>query len=119
MKHVDLKLQRKKKRKMRVRRKIRGTADTPRLSVYKSNRYLYAQVIDDTAGKTLISVSSLAGDTKGLKQNVADAEKFGQALGEKLKENKIATAVFDRNGNLYHGVIKAIAEGARKSGIKF
>ncbi len=87
------------------------------MSVFKSNKHIYVQVIDDTAGRTLVSVSSRGGDTKGLKPTVADGEKIGQAIGAQMKEQKITEAVFDRNGHLYHGVVKAVADGARKAGI--
>ncbi|MFP4484719.1 MAG: 50S ribosomal protein L18 [Spirochaetaceae bacterium] len=118
MKRLDLKQRRKKQRKLRVRKKISGTAERPRLSVYKSNRYMYIQAIDDVAGTTLTSLSSTAGEAKDLKQTVADATKFGEIFGGKLKEQNITEAVFDRNGNIYHGVVKAIAEGTRKAGIR-
>lgn len=119
MKTLELKRARKQKRKMRIRKRISGTASCPRLSVYKSNRYIYLQAIDDAAGNTLLGMSTAAGDTKGLKQNVEDAMKFGQAFGEKLKALSVTKAIFDRNGNLYHGVVKAVADGARKAGIEF
>lgn len=119
MKTLQLKRARKQKRKMRIRKRIAGTAQCPRLSVYKSNRYIYLQAIDDTTGNTLIGMSTAHGATKGLKQNVEDGLKFGSAFGEALKAKGIEEAVFDRNGNLYHGVIKAVADGARKAGIGF
>lgn len=106
------------RRKARIRAKISGTASRPRISVFKSNKHLYAQVIDDVVGSTLTSIANL-GEHKTLKVTVADAEKLGQALGEKMKSLKITEAVFDRNGNLYHGVVKALADGTRKAGIKF
>lgn len=118
MKRLQVKQVRRHRRKMRVRRKIHGTPDRPRISVFKSNKHIYVQAIDDSSGVTLVSASSYGGETKGLKPRVEDAAKLGAALGEKMKEKKITTAVFDRNGNLYHGVVKAIAEGARKAGIK-
>lgn len=118
MKRLDVKYRRKKQRKLRVRKKISGTPERPRLSVYKSNRYMYIQAIDDVAGTTLASLSSSAGEAKGLKQSVEDATKFGEMFGKKLKDQKIAEAVFDRNGNIYHGVVKAIADGTRKAGIR-
>ena len=118
MKRLIEKRARRKRRKMFVRRKISGTAERPRVSVFKSNKHLYVQVIDDTSGHTLVAVSSRAGDTKGLKPTVEDGEKLGQAVGAQMKEQKIAEAVFDRNGHLYHGVVKAVAEGTRKAGIK-
>lgn len=107
------------RRRGKIRRRIRGTAECPRLSVYKSNRYTYIQAIDDDEGRTLAAVSSAHGETKGLKQNVGDGKKLGQALGAKLKGLNISTAVFDRNGYLYHGVVKSIADGTREAGIKF
>lgn len=118
MKRLIEKRQRRKRRKMSIRRKIAGTAERPRMSVFKSNKHLYVQVIDDSVGQTLLSVSSRAGDTKGLKPTVADGEKLGQALGARMKEKEITEVVFDRNGHLYHGVVKAVADGARKAGIK-
>ena len=89
------------------------------MSVFKSNKHLYVQIIDDAEGKTLLSVSSRSGETKGLKPTVADGAKLGEAVGAKMKEQNISTVVFDRNGNLFHGVVKAVADGARKAGIKF
>lgn len=118
MKRLIEKRQRRKRRKMSIRRKIAGTAERPRMSVFKSNKHLYVQLIDDSVGRTLLSVSSRAGETKGLKPTVADGEKLGQALGAQMKDQKIDEAVFDRNGHLYHGVVKAVADGARKAGIK-
>jgi large subunit ribosomal protein L18 len=114
-----MKSARRARRKLHVRKRISGTGDRPRISVYKSNRHLYVQVVDDVEGRTLVSASSRAGDTKGLKPTVADGAKLGEALGKKMKQKKITRAVFDRNGNLYHGVVKAIADGARKAGIEF
>ena len=119
MKTLQLKRDRKQKRKMRIRKRIVGTAECPRLSVYKSNRYIYLQAIDDTAGRTILGMSTAHGPTSGLKRNVEDGLKFGQAFGEQLKVKQVHRAVFDRNGNLYHGVIKAVADGARKAGIEF
>ncbi len=105
------------KRKRRIRGRVRGTAERPRLTVFRSNRHLYAQIVDDTAGATVASISSLAGDAKGLKPTVEDAAKMGEMLGAELKKKKIETVVFDRNGFLYHGVVKAFAEGVRKAGL--
>lgn len=118
MKRLLERNRRRKRRKMRVRRKIAGSAIRPRLSVYKSNRYLYVQAIDDDVGRTLAAVSTAHGDTKGLKLRVEDAEKLGLALGERMKAESIQEAVFDRNGYLYHGVVKAVAEGVRKAGVR-
>lgn len=119
MKRLVLKGARRRRRKLHIRKRVSGTPERPRISVFKSNRHLYVQVIDDEAGNTLLSASSHSGETKGLKPKVTDAEKLGVALGKKMREKKISRAVFDRNGNLYHGVVKAIADGARKAGIEF
>jgi large subunit ribosomal protein L18 len=118
MNRLQEKIGRKSRRKLRIRKKLNGTASKPRLSVFKSNKHIYAQVIDDKAGHTLTSISNV-GDLKTLKVTIADAEKLGQELGTKLKALKIDTVIFDRNGNLYHGVIKAFADGTRKAGIQF
>ena len=103
---------------MRVRRKIFGAADRPRISVYKSNRHLYVQVIDDQNGHTLTEASSAGGETKGLRVCVESGEKLGESLGKKMKNLGLEQAVYDRNGHRYHGVVKAIAEGVRKSGVQ-
>jgi len=118
MKRLILKNKRRARRKMHVRKRVSGTPQRPRVSIFRSNRHLYAQVIDDLAGNTLLSVSSQTGTTKGLKPTVADGQKLGEQLGKLMKDKKITTAVFDRNGYLYHGVVKAIADGARKAGIE-
>ena len=118
MSNVERKLARRKRRKMRIRKRIFGTPEKPRLSVYKSNKYLYAQAIDDTQGHTLAALSTAHGETQGLKHTVEDAAKFGEAFGKKLQEKNIDHVVFDRNGNLYHGMVKAVADGTRKAGVK-
>lgn len=104
------------KRKMRTRSKIYGTAQKPRLSVFRSNRYFYAQVIDDENSATLAVVD---GKTMGLKANKEDAKKIAHALAEKLKSKGICTIVFDRNGYLYHGVIAAFADSLRENNVLF
>ncbi|NKI33213.1 50S ribosomal protein L18 [Croceivirga thetidis] len=110
-------------RKLRIRRRIRkvsfGTEARPRLSVFRSNKEIYAQVIDDNAGKTLASASSRdkAIDVKGTKTEIANA--VGKAIAEKAKKAGVETVSFDRGGNLYHGRVKALAEGAREGGLKF
>jgi large subunit ribosomal protein L18 len=106
-------------RKRHVRKRISGTADRPRMSVYRSNKNISVQVIDDVTGRTLVSASSLEKEIDGVKSNIAGGDKLGQIIGDRLKEAKITSVVFDRNGYLYHGVVKAIADGARKAGIKF
>ena len=108
--------QRRIKIKYRVRNKISGTAARPRLSVFRSNKQIYAQVIDDETAKTLVSASSLGMETMPKKEQAA---KVGEALAQKSIEAGITTVVFDRNGYLYHGRVKELADGARKGGLKF
>ena len=108
--------QRRIKIKYRVRNKISGTAARPRLSVFRSNKQIYAQVIDDETAKTLVSASSLGMEAMPQKEQAA---KVGEALAQKAIEAGITTVVFDRNGYLYHGRVKELADGARKGGLKF
>jgi len=101
-----------------IRRKVKGTPETPRLSVYKSNRSVYCQLIDDVNGVTLASSQSVNGDlNKGTRSEQADL--VGKDIAGKAKEIKVEQIVFDRGGYPYHGVVKALAEGARKGGLKF
>ena len=102
-------------RKARVRGKIYGTAELPRLSIYRSNKYVYAQAIDDEAGHTLAAVD---GRKLGLRANKEDAKKVGAEMAKVLNAKNIESVVFDRNGYLYHGVVAAFAEGLREAGIK-
>lgn len=104
---------------MHVRKSISGTAERPRLTVFRSNKYLYAQAIDDEAGVTLAAASTLEEALKGAKPTVETGAKLGELIGARLGEKKIEAVLFDRNGYNYHGVIKAIADGTRKAGIKF
>lgn len=113
------KLRKRTRRKFHIRKRVNGTAARPRLTVYRSNKHLYMQVVNDDEGKTLAAISTLEADYKSLKPTVADAEKLGEAFGARLKDKQINTVVFDRNGYLYHGVVKALADGARKAGIVF
>ena len=103
-------------RKRRVRGKISGTVELPRVSVFKSNKHFYAQAIDDVAGVTLASAD---GKKMGLKSNQEDAKKVGAAMADALKAKNIETIVFDRNGYLYHGVVATFADAMREAGIKF
>jgi len=119
MKRVEEKGKRRIRRKKHIRKSISGTAIRPRMTVYRSARNMYVQVIDDTAGHTIASVSTMEESFKDLKNSVENAGKIGAAIGEKLKALKISSVVFDRNGYLYHGIVKGIADGARKTGIKF
>jgi large subunit ribosomal protein L18 len=110
------------KRKARIRRKLSGTAARPRLTVYKSLKHMYAQIVDDTTGKTLVSVST---GSKALKNEVKDddktaaAKKVGEAIARAAKEKGIEAVVFDRNGFDYHGRVQAVAAAARDAGLKF
>ena len=106
-------------RKIHIRKSIFGTADRPRMTVTRSNKNISVQVINDDEGKTLASISTLEKEFASLKPNTEGAAKLGEALGARLKDKKISKVVFDRNGYLYHGVVKALADGARKAGIEF
>ena len=107
------------KRKIHIRKRISGTSERPRMTVFKSNRAISVQIIDDTNGTTLASASSLEKDLKNIKANVEGGGKLGELIGKRLIEKKIKAVVFDRNGYLYHGIVKAIADGARKAGVEF
>ena len=103
-----------------IRKKVSGTSDKPRLAVFRSNKQIYAQLIDDTAGNTLASASSLDKEFKNLKENkINQAIAVGKLIAKNAKEKGIDSVVFDRGGFLYHGRIKALAESARDSGLKF
>ncbi len=110
------------KRKTRVRKRIFGTEQRPRLSVFRSAKHIYAQLVVDATGSTLLAASTLSpelrGEITGLKKSEA-AKKVGEMLGRKAIELNIRKVVFDRNGFLYHGRVKALAEGARESGLEF
>ena len=107
------------KRKVHIRKRISGTPERPRMTVFKSNRSLSIQIIDDTKGHTLASASTLEKDLKSIKTTVAGAGQLGEVMGKRLLEKNIKTVVFDRNGYLYHGLVKALADGARKAGLQF
>lgn len=110
------------RRHKRIRKKITGTPERPRLFVFKSLRHIYAHLIDDTAGKTLFTVSTLSPELKGkLKTggNIEAAKMVGKLLGEKAKERGITKVVFDRGGYKYHGRVKALADAAREAGLEF
>ena len=107
------------KRHKRVRAKISGTPETPRLNVFRSEANIYAQIIDDTKGVTLVSASSLDKDVEGYGGNKTAAEAVGKLLAKRALEKNIENVVFDRGGYLYHGRVKALAEGAREGGLKF
>jgi len=110
------------KRQTRVRKKVRGTAERPRLSVFRSSRHIYVQLIDDVARKTLVSASTMSKEIAGeLKStgNVEAARAVGKAIAEKAIAQNINKVVFDRNGFLYHGRVKALADAAREAGLSF
>jgi large subunit ribosomal protein L18 len=106
------------KRRRRVRAKITGSAERPRISVFRSNRGVFAQLIDDESGRTLAAVNWTEGDLKSLKR-MEQAKKAGELLAERAKAAGVETAVFDRGGYQYHGRVKALAEGAREGGLIF
>ena len=111
--------------RLRQRKRIAGTAERPRMAIFRSVSHIYAQVIDDMAGRTMVAASStepalekvFSGDVKG--GNKAGAEALGKLIAERLKEKGISQVVFDRGGNLYHGRIRAVAEAARAAGLQF
>ena len=110
------KIERRIKIKYRIRKSVFGTAERPRMSVFRSNKQIYAQVINDLTGKTLASASSLGLEAMPKKEQAA---KVGELLAEKAQAAGISQVVFDRNGYLYHGRVKELADGARKGGLKF
>ncbi len=103
----------------RIRRKLRGTAERPRLAVFRSVAHIYAQVIDDSAGATLVSASSVDKAAKTNGGNLAAAKAIGKAVAERAREKGIKRVVFDRGGYQYHGRVKALAEAARAAGLEF
>lgn len=115
---TDRKLER-TRRHARVRTKVSGTAERPRLCVYRSNSNVYAQIIDDVAGKTLVSASTLDKEVKTKKSNVEAAKEVGTLIAKRASAKKIKTVVYDRSGYIYHGVVKALAEAAREGGLEF
>jgi large subunit ribosomal protein L18 len=107
------------KRKVHIRKRISGTAERPRMTVFRSNRSLSVQIVDDSRGCTLASASTLEKDLRTIKVTKEGAGQLGEIMGKRLLEKDITTVVFDRNGYLYHGVIKALADGTRKAGVQF
>jgi len=110
------------KRKKRIRKKIFGTQERPRLSVFRSSKHFYAQIVDDTRGHTLVAASSLEGAVREqpkFDDKVTMANHVGKLLGERAVEKGVKTVVFDRNGFLYHGRVKAFSDGAREAGLDF
>ncbi|MEL7623946.1 MAG: 50S ribosomal protein L18 [Clostridiales bacterium] len=118
---IDRKAVRQKKH-LRIRKNIVGTSNHPRLAVFRSLHHMYAQIIDDTKGVTLVSASTLEAPLKGALDNTGNVEaakKVGLEIGKKALEKGITEVVFDRGGNIYHGRVKALAEGAREAGLNF
>jgi large subunit ribosomal protein L18 len=114
------KQERRNKIKLKLRKRIKGTTDAPRLTVFRSNSEIYAQLIDDRSGKTILAAGSIDKAIKGEKVNKSDkARLVGKLIAEKAVSNGIKSVVFDRNGFLYHGRIKSLAEGAREGGLNF
>lgn len=110
------------KRKKSIRKRLSGTAERPRLSVFRSSRHIYAQLVDDVKGGTMVSAGSLEKDVRDMpkfESKVAMAEHIGKLLAERAKEKGIEAVVFDRNGFLYHGRVKSLSSGAREAGLKF
>jgi large subunit ribosomal protein L18 len=116
MKKLLIKAKSQLRRKKSIRKKVSGTETKPRVAIFRSNKHIYVQAIDDVSAKTLAFGSDK--DIKEKGKPVEVAEKIGELIGSKLKEKKIENAVFDRSGYKYHGKVKAIAEGIRKSGLK-
>ena len=110
-----------KHRKIRIRKKISGTTERPRLVVFRSNLHIYAQIVDDTSGKTLAAASTLtlSKTNEKARSNKEGANLVGKEVARLAKEKSIAKVVFDRNGYLYHGNVKAVADGAREAGLEF
>ena len=118
VKNIDKKAMR-LKRHVRVRGKISGTPERPRLNVFRSNANIYAQIIDDVNGVTLVAANTLEKDFEGATGNVEAAKKVGTVLAERAKAKGIEQVVFDRGGYIFHGRVAALAEGAREGGLKF
>ena len=118
VKRIDSNAQRLKRHK-RVRGKISGTAERPRLAVYRSNAHISAQIIDDVNGVTLVAANSYEKDFEGIGSNKEAARKVGAVLAERALEKGISAVVFDRGGYIYHGRVSELAEGAREGGLKF
>lgn len=116
---MAVKLSRRERIKKGIRKRLTGSAERPRLSVYRSNKGIYAQIIDDTTGKTLVSSSSLSKDFSANGNKSEQSKAVGKSVAEKAIAAGISSVVFDRNGYLYHGRVKSLAEGAREAGLNF
>ena len=118
IKKTDRKFER-TRRHIRVRRKISGTQERPRLCIYKSNNNIYVQIIDDVAGNTLVQASTLDKEVKTKHSNKEAAKEVGTLIAKRATEKKIKSVVFDRSGYIYHGIVKELAEAAREGGLEF
>ncbi len=105
------------KNKARIRKKLDGNSERPRLAVFRSGKHMYAQIIDDSTGKTLVAYSTLEGELK--KKNLATSKQVGQEIAKRALSKNIKSVVFDRSGYVFHGRIKAVADGAREAGLSF
>ena len=114
-----VRLKGRQRRHYRVRRKVRGSAERPRLAVFRSNRYIYAQVIDDDSGRTLAAASSQEAAMRGRRLTKETATEVGKLVASRAKEVGIGRVIFDRGGYVYHGRVKALADGAREEGLEF
>jgi large subunit ribosomal protein L18 len=119
---LNLRTQARLKRKKRIRKKLAGTANRPRLCVFRSARHIYAQLIDDSQGQTLVAASSMEKAVREVtetKNKVTEANTVGKIIGKRALEKGVRQVVFDRNGFLYHGRVRAVSEGAREAGLEF
>lgn len=117
---MNVKLSGFERRKQRVRKKVEGTAERPRLNVHRTNKHIYAQIIDDSTGKTLVASSTIAkGFSDSEAKKIGAAKAVGQAVAKLAKEKGVTKVVFDRSGYIYHGRVKALADGAREAGLEF
>lgn len=116
---AGIKLSRRERIKRGIRKRLTGSAERPRLSVYRSNKGIYAQVIDDNSGRTIVSASSLSKDFVATGTKIEQSKAVGKAVAEKALAAGVSQVVFDRNGYLYHGRVKSLAEGAREAGLVF
>ncbi|MBM3696093.1 MAG: 50S ribosomal protein L18 [Actinobacteria bacterium] len=114
-----VRLEGRRRRHFRVRRKVRGSAARPRLAVFRSNRYIYAQVIDDDAGRTVAAASSQEGALRGRRLTRETAAEVGRLVAGRAKEAGVGRVIFDRGGYAYHGRVQALADGAREEGLEF
>jgi large subunit ribosomal protein L18 len=116
----EVKVESRRRVRVRIRQAVKGSAERPRLAVFKSGRHIYAQVIDDGTGRTLAHASSLDAGIRGdAKANVGGARRVGQLVAERAKQKGVARVVFDRGGYIYHGKVKALADAAREGGLEF